>query len=380
MTEIVGVKTTGIYCLSSMCSGRPKPSNARRFTTAAAAEAAGLRPCHMCRPYRQDLMSTWVGTELICRAIRTILDGALHGGTEEELGAVLGVSARHLRRRFIEEVGVTPSQLARSSRAHFARRLIDDTDLTMTEIAFASGFGSVRQFNRTMSEIFREPPSKLRNRRRRTDRLVADGGLVVRMPHHPPLDIGVMMTSLRNQEIPGVESVSGGWYRRTVTIGNHAGVIEIGPGDIDDDLLLRLHLPHWEGLIHHVRRARRIVGLDHDHLTDGIRSRDAAVCRPGSVEVVPGTWDPFENSVREIVDRYHPKGPTEAVMGSLVSHLGEFVPGLGVLGLTHLFPTPRSLMRADELDIGLSRQGAAALSRFARSVENGSVKLDTIPA
>src|SRR4051812_47272535 len=129
------VVTTGIYCRPG-CSARPHPGNVREYANAAAAEAAGFRACLRCRPYRNDFPVAAPGPELVCRAVQLIVDGALDGTTEAELGARLGVSVRHLRRLFTEHVGVTPDQLARSRRAHFARRLLDDTDLTVADIAF----------------------------------------------------------------------------------------------------------------------------------------------------------------------------------------------------------------------------------------------------
>jgi AraC family transcriptional regulator of adaptative response / DNA-3-methyladenine glycosylase II len=147
MQTFSAVVTTGIYCRPG-CLGRPNAENVRPFELAAAAEAAGFRACLRCRPYRAHQPVVWDGQELVCRAVRMVTDGFLDGRTEAELGARLGISARHLRRLFTAEVGVTPDELARSRRAHFARRLLDDSDLTITDIAFASGFGSVRQLNR----------------------------------------------------------------------------------------------------------------------------------------------------------------------------------------------------------------------------------------
>ena len=128
MDTFAGVVTTGIYCRPG-CGGRPHSENVRRYALAAAAEAAGFRACFQCRPYRWPQSVSWTQPELVCRAVRLILDGALDGATEEQLGTRLGVSARHLRRLFTEQLGVTPDGLARSARAHFARRLLDDTDL-----------------------------------------------------------------------------------------------------------------------------------------------------------------------------------------------------------------------------------------------------------
>ena len=133
------VVTTGIYCRPG-CSAQPLAENVRSYALPAAAEAAGYRACLRCRPYRLPQLGLWAGgPELVCRAIGLILDGALDGGTEAELGSRLGISARHLRRLFVEHVGVTPGGLARSARTHFARRLLDDTDLTVLEIALRRG-------------------------------------------------------------------------------------------------------------------------------------------------------------------------------------------------------------------------------------------------
>jgi AraC family transcriptional regulator of adaptative response / DNA-3-methyladenine glycosylase II len=180
------VVTTGIYCRPG-CPARPRAENVRTYALAAGAEAAGYRACLRCRPYRSHQVEVWSGPELVCRAVQLILGGALDRGREEDLGRRLGVSSRHLRRLFSEHLGVTPDGLARSARAHFARRLLDDTDLTITEVAFAAGFGSLRQFNRACRDVFRASPRDLRARRRARDRLAADGGLVLRLPINGPL-------------------------------------------------------------------------------------------------------------------------------------------------------------------------------------------------
>ena len=228
MSDFSAVVTTGIYCRDG-CSGRPLERNVRAFRLAAAAEAAGYRACLVCRPYRAEPPIVPAGPELVCRAVQLVLDGALDGCTERELGARLGISTRHLRRLFCEHLGVTPDQLARSRRAHFARRLLDDTDLSVTEITFASGFGSVRQLNRACVEVFRAAPSELRARRRASDRLVADGGLALRLAFEPPLDWEGMLSYFGVRAIAGVEAASDGCYRRTVAIDGDPGVIESCP-------------------------------------------------------------------------------------------------------------------------------------------------------
>jgi AraC family transcriptional regulator of adaptative response / DNA-3-methyladenine glycosylase II len=372
------VVTTGIYCRPG-CGARPHPRNVRRFATAAGAEAAGFRACLLCRPYRGAPVLGWSGSELVCRAVRLVLDGALDGRDEHELGRRLGISARHLRRLFVEHVGASPDQLARSRRVHFARRLLDDTDLTIVEIAAASGFGSVRQLNRTCRDVFRAAPGELRARRRASDRLVADGGLALRLAHRPPLAWSAMLDYFRARAIPGVEHVSADAYRRTIDVDGDPGVIEISRA-ADDQLLLRAHLPHWEGLIHHVQRARRIFNLDYDldRAVSGLRD-DSIVgplldARPGLRP--PGTWDPFETGVRAIVGQQVSVSAANTIVARLVARCGTPVAGLSALGLTHLFPSAGALSAADLDGLGLTGARARSVNHFARAVVNREIALD----
>jgi AraC family transcriptional regulator of adaptative response / DNA-3-methyladenine glycosylase II len=372
------VVTTGIYCRPG-CSARPNPDNVRRFDLAAAAEASGYRACLRCRPYRSPQGVAWAGPELVCRAVQLIIDGALDEATEADLGARLGLSVRHLRRLFTVHVGVTPDQLARSRRVHFARRLLDDTDLTITDIAFASGFGSVRQLNRACRDVFRASPRQLRARRRISDRLVADGGLLLRLPFSGPLDWDAMLAYFAARAIPGVERVSDNVYRRTIVVDGDPGVLELYPGGADH-LLLRAHLPHWEGLIHVVERARRIFSLDAAvseaarHLRRDPVIGDLLATRPGLR--VPGTWDPFETGVRAIVGQQVSVVGATTIIGRLAERLGDSVPGLRQLGLSYIFPSPQALARCDLSGLGLTSARAGAVKGFAQAVESRAVRID----
>ncbi|WP_328992463.1 helix-turn-helix domain-containing protein [Kribbella sp. NBC_01245] len=336
MTTYSAVRTTGIYCHPG-CSATPLAENVQTFELAAAAEAAGYRACLRCRPYRVVGSVADEAPELVCRAVQLILAGTLDAGTETALGARLGVSVRHLRRLFHDHLGVTPDQFARSRRAHFARRLLDDTDLTIADVAFASGFGSLRQFNRAMQEVFRSRPRELRDRRRRNDRLVADGGLALRMPFGPTYDWDAMRDFLAERAIPGVESVEDGVYRRTIALDGAPGLLEIGPGGADH-LILRAHLPYWEGVIHVAERAARLAGIDSG---------------------VPGVWGPFEVAVQTVVgDRI--------TLGRLASTYGEPVAGLPY-GLTHAFPSAEVLADSNENETVVA---------LARAVARDDVRLD----
>jgi AraC family transcriptional regulator of adaptative response / DNA-3-methyladenine glycosylase II len=366
------VATTGIYCRPG-CGARPLAANVRTYATAPAAEAAGYRACLRCRPYREAGSTPWRAPELVCRAVQLILVGALDGGSEADLGRRVGVSARHLRRMFGEHLGTTPDRFARSRRAHFARRLLDDTDLEIVEVAFAAGFGSLRQFNRTMQETFRAPPRELRARRRRSDRLVADGGLALRLPVRAPYDVGAVLALLARDAVPGVAAAGPAGYRRTIAVDGAPGLVEVRaePGH----LLLHLHLPYWEGLIHVVERigAALAVDVEPEGAVELLGSHPIVGplvrARPGVR--MPGAWSALEVAVVAAVAEHHCPAATRELIGRLVRELGHPVPGLGP-ELTHLFPAAPVLAgEAARLLPGPAGRVVAALAADTPVLEPG---------
>jgi len=373
MTTYSAVVTTGIYCRPG-CGAKPLAKNVRTFELAVAAEAAGFRACQRCRPYRVAGPVGSGAPELVCQAVQMIIYGALDdGGTEAGLAGRVGLSPRHLRRLFRQHLGATPDQLARSRRAHFARRLLDDTDLTVLDIAFASGFGSLRQFNRTMQEVFRASPTELRRRRRRADRLAADGGLALRLPVLPGYDWDAVRDGLAARALPGVEAVDGDTYRRTITVGGAPGLLEISPGS-NGYLLLRAHLPYWEGLIHVVGRVGRLLGIDTaDAAQVAALSADAVLGalagdRPGLA--VPGAWSPFEIGVWAILTRGRDPGAAAQRLAAVVTSLGTRVPGLSA-GLTHTFPGAEAVTAGSLAATGLPAADATAVAALAATLAEG---------
>ena len=366
------VRTTGIYCHPG-CSASPNAANVLEYESAAAAEADGFRACLRCRPYRTHHADPWVaGPELVCRAVRLILDGALDDELEADLARRLGVSPRHLRRLFIEHVGATPDQLARSRRAHFARRLLDDTDLSIADVAFAAGFGSVRQMARVMHDTFHSSPTTLRGKRRQSDRLVADGGLDTRLTFQPPLAWDDLLGFLGTRAIPGVESVVDGVYRRTIEIDGLTGALEVRHDD--EHLIARFHLPKWDGLIHHVARVRHLFDLDHDPCRVAAHlGPDAALAPWPDGLRVPGSWEPFETGVRAIIGQQVSVAGATTTLGKIVAAHGAPARGLDALGLRFRFPTAGALA---ESDLPVPRQRADAVRAFAAAVLDGRVALD----
>jgi AraC family transcriptional regulator of adaptative response / DNA-3-methyladenine glycosylase II len=383
------VRTTGVYCRPICPVSPPKRRNVTFFACAAAAEAAGYRPCMRCRPDAAPGTPAWLGSSaVVSRALRLIEGQALDDADVERFAARLGLGARQLRRLFARHLGASPVEIARVRRVHFARSLVDETDLPMTEIALAAGFRSVRQFNHAVRATFRAAPTVLRRKRRAGSRSAE--GLVVRLPFRPPLDWDALLAFLAARAVPGVEAVGGGMYRRTVAVGG--GVARNGSASAAGDvgtiavsrggpahLCLRVALPTTRGLLAAVDRVRRVFDLAADphaigrQLRRSARLRPLIRARPGLR--VPGAWDPFELAVRAVLGQQVTVRGATTLAGRLVEGWGRPIAG-GEPGLTHLFPTPAALAGADVERIGLPRARAATIRALAAAVASGALVLD----
>jgi AraC family transcriptional regulator of adaptative response / DNA-3-methyladenine glycosylase II len=378
---VQAVRTTGIYCRPE-CGGRPLERNCRPYRSAVAAEAAGYRPCLRCRPDRLPPLMDSDAAGLVGRALALIADGQLDDGSEDTLARRLGVTARHLRRLFHERVGATPALVARSRRAHFARRLLDESDLRITDVAFAAGFTSVRQMNRVMSDVFRFTPMELRDKRRDAERLAADGGLPLRVAFAGNVRFEDALAHKQPRAIPGVECVDGGVYRRTVSSCGHPGVIEVSDEGDGRHLRVVAHLPTMLMLIDDVARCRRVFGLDRPSADDTLLARDSLLrplIRTRSGLRVPGAWDPFESSVRIMLGQQVSVAAATTLAGRLTQAFGTPVPGLAAMGLTHAFPAAVSIADSsvDRLRaIGLPAARAESIRAFARAYADERLRLD----
>ncbi len=375
----VGVRTTGVFCRPVCPARTPKRGNVRFFACAAAAQADGFRPCRRCRPETSPGTPAWLGSSaLVSRGLRLIAEGGLDEGPIDAFAERLGVGARQLRRLFARHLGASPGSIARARRVHFARRLIDETVLPMAEVAFSSGFKSIRDFNFAVRATFGRSPRELRaNRSRRA--AGSDGDLVVKLPYRPPLDFPAMLRFLRPRAIPGVESVGDADYRRTIEVGGAAGAIELRPVAGEAQLAMRVRLPSYEGLIRVVERARRIfdLGADPLQIASHLRRSPLLVARlersPGLR--VPGAWDGFELAVRAVLGQQVSVKGASTLAGRLVRAFGKPVEGCAE-GLSHLFPRPEALAEADLSRIGLPSARAEALRSLARAVATGGLRLD----
>src|SRR5262245_45456754 len=227
----IAVVTTGIYCRPICPARSPKDANVQYYPTAAAAEAAGFRPCLRCRPEASPGTPAWAGTSgVVSRALGLIGEGVLDRNGVEGLSERVGLTSRHLRRLFAQHLGATPLEVALTRRAHFAKQLLDETTLSCAQIADAAGFGSVRRFNGEVRRTFHRTPTELR-RLSRTRTGTTAGRYRFRLSYRPPYDWAGVIAFLAARATPGIERVEGRHYWRRITVGNKEGTIDVSPAE-----------------------------------------------------------------------------------------------------------------------------------------------------
>jgi AraC family transcriptional regulator of adaptative response / DNA-3-methyladenine glycosylase II len=382
-TFFVGVKSTGVYCRPICPARTPRRRNVEFFECAAAAEGAGYRPCRRCRPETAPGTPAWVGSSTtVSRALRLIADGALDEGGVEDLAVRLGVGGRHLRRLFARHLGASPVSVAQTRRVHFARELLDRTDLPMQDVAFGAGFSSVRRFNTAVRSTFGLPPSALRELVRNGERAAARTGLVLRLPYRPPYDWDGILEHLARRAVPRVEATEGGVYRRTFRVDGRSGGVSVRPDPEGRPFLVaRVTGDVRRDLLTVAERIRRIfdLGADPARIARSLSAdpwlEPRVRARPGLR--VPGAWDPFELAVRAILgQQISVKGAT-TLAGRLVEAFGDPIPGGegAPPGPDRLFPSAAALAEADVARIGMPRQRADAVRELARRVASGRLPL-----
>ncbi|MDZ7675620.1 MAG: AlkA N-terminal domain-containing protein [Acidimicrobiales bacterium] len=358
----IGVRTTGVYCRPICPSRTPLARNVDFYAHPAAAEDAGFRPCRRCRPETAPGSSDWNGSaSIVERALRLVDEGALDTASVDDLAARLFVGGRHLRRLFAEHVGATPDAVARSRRAHLAKRLLVETDLRVADVAFAAGFGSVRQCNDVVRAVFGVTPSQIRRDRRRAP----TGPLRLRLVVRPPFDGAALLDWFAARAIAGLEDVDGVRYRRSVCVDGEHGAIELTPAC--DHVTLGVDLPPSTSLGALVGGARRLFDLGADpDAVDAHLGRDELLGpkvaeRPGIR--VPGCWTGFEAVVRAVVGQQISVAAARTILGRLVDRHGAF-------------PEPAHLVDAPLEELGIFGRRADTIRGVARLVLDGDLPLD----
>ena len=368
-----GVKTTGIYCRPICPARTPLRKNVVFFGSAAAAQAAGFRPCLRCRPESSPDLGAWKGTSnTVSRALALIEAGVLDAADLAGLADRLGVGERQLRRLFRQHLGVSPIAVAQTRRVLLAKQLIHETRLPMTEVALASGFGSVRRFNETFQSLYDRPPAKLR--RGGGGEQSADGGWVrLRLPYTPPYDWAWMMRFQRDHVVAGVEIATPERYARSIGVGDAAGliVVERGAGDF---LEVAVRFPDLSALPAIIARVRRKFDLAADPAAINAHlGRDPVLAplvarRPGLR--APGAWDGFELAARAILGQQVSVAAACKLGARLTALHGRPLPpdlaGL-IPGITHVFPSAAELAGVDLSTMPMPRSRSRALESLARA-------------
>jgi AraC family transcriptional regulator of adaptative response / DNA-3-methyladenine glycosylase II len=373
-----GVKTTGIYCRPVCRVKTPRESSCTFFPNAAAAEAAGYRPCLRCRP---ELAPYALQQNLAYAVWQRIAAGALNTGDLESLAQEVGLSSRQLRRVLQEHFGVSPVELAQTQRLLFAKKLLQETRLPMTELAYAAGFGSLRRFNALFAERYGMAPSAVR---RKTDaesggEAGTDDALVLRLAYRPPYDWEAVLGYLAARAIPGVESVRDGAYRRSVRVGEAAGWVQVRSIEGREQLELEVapHLaPHLMSLL---ARVRTQFDLDANpevieaHLGQDAMLAQHIAAAPGLR--VPGCFDTFELAVRAVLGQQVSVAGATTIAGRLVARFGDAA-ATPFEQVTHLFPRPATLAAAtvdDVAPLGMPGKRAQTIIGLARFASEGGL-------
>ncbi|HWZ90923.1 MAG TPA: AlkA N-terminal domain-containing protein [Polyangiaceae bacterium] len=365
------VKTTGIYCRPVCPARTPQAKNVIFYPTAAAAQEAGYRPCLRCRSETAPDMGAWRGTSnTVSRALSLIELGALDHGDVLALAERLGLGERQLRRLFRQHLGASPIAVAQTRRVLLAKQLIHETRLPMAQIAFASGFGSVRRFNEAFLALFGRAPGELRRLGGADIALESDGPLCLLLRYQPPYDWPAMLEFLRKRAIPGLERVADGGYSRSILLDGAPGSISVrpGPGNALSAGIRCAKLSAVPGII---ARLRRVFDLAADpraisaHLAKDPVLAPLVKKRPGLR--VPGAWDGFELAIRAVLGQQISVAAAVRLGARLVAAYGETLPAPSA-GLSHVFPRPEALAHADLTKLGMPKSRAATLSAVAAAV------------
>ena len=357
----IAVKTTGIFCRPVCPVVPPLEDNVEYFAHAALAAQAGYRPCLRCRPDSAPGSCAWRGTDTTFTRALALLDaGELTTSDLPALAARLGIGDRYLRRLFQERLGVSPKAYALFTQVMFAKKLLHETSLSVTDIADAAGFNSLRRFNDAFRKQLQLSPSAIRRSRKATPELRLS------LAYRPPLNWSLMLDFWRKRCVRGIEWVNGERYGRTFVLRNPAGeqargYFEVCPAGGDHQLQLTVSIDKPAFLKPLVTRVRQILDLDAD-IQQIEQQLGAAgfhtVLTPGLR--IPGIWHPFEAGVRAILGQQVSVAAARTHLERLIDDLAE------PLNDTHkLFPTPSAIAASDLAMLKMPASRRETLRRFA---------------
>jgi len=371
------VRSTGIYCRPSCPAITPQRRNVAFFRTAAAAQQAGFRACKRCLPDATPGSPEWdVAADTAGRAMRLIADGVVERHGVGGLAAKVGYTSRHLSRLLVRELGAGPLALARARRAQTARILIETTTMPFADVAFASGFASIRQFNDTVRAVYAGSPTELRGKARP---VAASAGQVdLRLAVRQPFAGAELLAFLAVRAVPGVEEAGRGWYARTLRLPRGSGAVRLSLDDVGTAGMVRctLRLDDLRDLAAAVERCRRLLDADcdpeavDDHL--GLDPVLAPLVRDRPGLRVPGHVDGDELAVRAVLGQQVSVGGARTLAATLAERYGERTPH----GAGRLFPSAATLAEVDPEDLPMPRSRGRAMVTLCAALARGEIALD----
>lgn len=375
----VGVLTTGIYC-RPVCPVRvPKKENVQLYKSAAAAAAAGFRPCLRCRPESSPGTPAWSGPSWkVSRALQLIDKGILDDGSVDELAEQLDVGPRQLSRLFQSHLGASPVEVAQTRRLHFAKKLIDETDMPLADICFAAGFGSIRRFNAVFNKTYNRSPKQLRDKRKQRN-VVNKDAIEITLSYRPPFDWRSMLAFLKFRAITGIEFVTDNSYARTIRLGETVGDFMVRFQEGSNQIQVSINFPATCHLYQIIDRIRSLFDLRADSAQiDRYFARDKLL-KPMAKKFpglrVPGCWDGFEVAVRAILGQQISVKAACTLVARMTKRYGQQY-AAGNERLTHVFPSEEVLARADMDGLGIVTQRIAAIQSTARLICSGELLID----
>ncbi len=385
---VMAVRSTGIYCRPSCPARTPRRDRVEFHATAAAAQQRGFRACKRCRPDTTPGSPEWdLRADVVARAMRLIADGVVDREGVGGLAARLGYSARHVTRLLQDELGAAPLAIARAQRAQTARVLIETTELPLSQVAFAAGFGSIRQFDDTVRAVYGDAPRRLRAARQTVSDTVADtvaeAPVAVRLAVRPPFAAGALFAFLAARALDGLETATAvdgvDVIRRSLRLPSGHGTVEVRAELDGTAVRARFRLEHWSDLAPAVGRVRRWLGLDADPVAmDAVLGADPALAP--LVAATPGlraagSVDALETALRAIVGQQVSVAGARTVTGRILAVAGAPL-RIADPVLTRVAPTAEELAALDPATLAMPRRRAATIVELGRRVATGELMLD----
>jgi AraC family transcriptional regulator, regulatory protein of adaptative response / DNA-3-methyladenine glycosylase II len=372
----VAVKTTGIYC-RPICPAKPKIENVEFFSASHEAERAGYRPCLRCRPETAPLSPAWYGkSAIVQRALRTIIDLGLNGSSEEQFAEKFGVTARHLRRLFVQEIGKTPQQFYQEQRLNLARKMIVETGLPITEIAYGAGFQSLRRFNDAFKTRFSRAPLEVR--KTKISNLKESSATSLHLSYRPPFNWGAILKYLKRHQMDLIEEIGSDTYIRYFPTQNGMGRVLVENDQKKSSLVALFDQFDCGQLYGLIQNIRRLFDLDADPLLVATQFEASGLLNelgqrsPGGR--APGCWNGFETAVAIILGQLVSNERAQQLVRQLVLQYGEAHKWRDREVFT--FPVADKLAQVDLDRISTTKMRKQTLRILSQKVATGEISLN----